>query len=283
MLRIAQRPNFFRDLFAALACYALIIAPFGCQLSTPLADVDNDDPNRNGLFISDGIVDGIILSGRSSAGEFFVFGARDGDGRISRLDSISLRASDGESVLIFEDGRPVYARGTDGSYVSILYDEISAERLAASAELYNAASGEKQTVSADIDVQATLAEVATAVRTATGRTLETTSAAETTAAATSGSEKTLTHSVRITIFDPFFSLTVLPFVAAIGAATVILGQIFVAMYIAVASLVQLAVYAAFAPLILLNEILSDVVFHIEFVPLFDLFADPPDPPAIIIF
>jgi hypothetical protein len=194
----------------------------------------------------------------------------------------------------------VHARGPDGSYVHVTYSEISTERLRATAELYNAATGEKLTYPVEIDLRQTATQVAELVLSITGRELEVLTEDQARASAggtarqldaAAGETGHLTcpaeklsglERVRITIFSPLFGIFVLPLVALVMLTTVILGQVLVAMYAVVAVAVQAVLLVVFAPLFLIGELLGRAIVRIELVPLGAIFAYIPPPPILLL-
>jgi hypothetical protein len=296
-----------REWFIALTCFSLMIAPFGCRLqsSAPADDLTGSGGAGGssgltaGLFIESDFAAAHLLGGRNAEGDsFFVYGTRDSQGNLQEVQSILVRTVDGqESFLAFESGRPVHARGPDGSYVHVTYGEVSAERVTATVVLYNAATGEKQTYPVEIDLRQTAAQVAELVRNVTGQELETVSEADARAAA-GASAKPLDQQggeqdarplgklsgqerVRITIFSPLFSIFVVPLVALVALTTVILGQILVALYALVAAAVQAVLLAVFAPLFLIGELLGRAIVRIELLPLGLIFLNIPPPPIVL--
>ena len=272
-----------REWFWALTCYSLLIAPFGCELRTGgLGGSVQDGLGAAldyGLFINEDTDDPLLIAARNSNGDaFFVYGTRDEDGNLEEIESISVLTAEGEeSFITFELGRPEHIQGPDGSYAHITYTEVSAERLTASVELYNAATTEKETFQIDIDLQQTAAQIAELVRAATGQELETTTLVGDEVVVKDGQQR-----VRITIFSPWYAAFVLPLVAAVGLMTVVLGQMMLAMYAVVAITVQAVLLAVFSPLFLVAEILGDVVFRVELVPLSVVFDFLPPPPIVIL-
>ena len=161
-----------REWFWALTCYSLLIAPFGCELRTGGSLQDGIGAALDyGLFINEDTDDPLLIAARNSNGDaFFVFGTRDANGNLEEIESISVLTAEGEeSFITFELGRPVHIQGPDGSYAHITYTEVSAERLTAGVELYNAATTEKETFQIDIDLEQTAAQIAELVRAATGQ------------------------------------------------------------------------------------------------------------------
>ncbi len=299
-----------REWFVALVCYSLVIAPFGCRLPSfaPLDDLPGSaNPGGTGeptagLFIESDFTTSHLLGGRNAGGDsFFVYGTRDSQGNLQEIQSILIRTADGqETFLAFESGRPVHARGPDGSYVHVTYSEISLDRLKAAAELYNAATGEKQIYPVEIDLRQTATQVAELVHSITGRELEVLTEDQARAGAggttrrldaPAGENGHLTcypeklsglERVRITIFSPLFGIFVLPLVALVALTSVILGQILVAMYAVVAVTVQAVLLMVFAPLFLIGELLGRAIVRIELVPLAAIFDRIPPPPIVLL-
>jgi hypothetical protein len=272
-----------REWFCMLTCYSLLIAPFGCQLLNGGLDdglVGGVGATSDvGLFINEDTNDPLLMAGRNASGDaFFVFGTRDESGNLEEIESILVWTADGEeSFIAFESGRPVHVRGANGSYAHISYNEVSPQQLTASVELYDAATGATTSYAVDIDLEQTAAQVAEAVRAATGQDLPTTTLVGGEVVAKDGRQR-----VRITIFSPLFAVFVLPLVATVGLMTIILGQVLVAVYTLVAATVELVLLVAFSPLFLIAEILSDVVFRVELVPLWMTFDFLPPPPIVIV-
>ena len=270
------------DWLAGLACFALLIAPLGCQLQTGTFDLsgllgsNGSTAAGAGLFINEG--DGpLLIAGRADAGAFFVFGTRDAGGNPAEIESILVQAADGsESFVAFESGRPVHIQGPDGSYAHIQYDEVSTSRLAATVELFDAAAQSTETYTAQIDLQQTAEQIADLVRDATGVELKTT-----TLRALSG-EKSGQREVRITIFSPLFALFVIPLAAVIAATTVILGQVLVLMLEAVVATREVVLLAVFSPLFLIAELFNQAAIRIEFLPLSAVFEVLPNGPIITV-
>lgn len=278
-----------REWLSGLLCFSLVIAPIGCQPGLidgnglpgagGLTGTTLDLARASGLFINETPGDGVIAAARNGAGDaFFVFGALDQDGNIARIDTLLFNGADGtESFIRFESGRPVHAQGPDGSYAHIEYKEVSAQRLRASVDLYNAAEKTVDTFPVDIDLEQTAEQIAALVSEVTGRALDTTTITD------DGQIKRGTEQVRITFFSPFFGGFVVPLVAAIGTMTIILGQVLTALVEVVLVTVQAVLLAAFSPLFAIAELLSQTVISIRLVPLFDVFALLPPAPVVILF
>ncbi len=267
-----------REWLWGFTLFGLIISPFGCQLQqSGEDDAVNSDPNRAGLFINDNAGDPLLIFGRATPGAFFVFGTRSAGGGLEEIESIVLRGSDGkESFITFSSGRPEHIQGTDGSYAHVTYNEVSAQRITATIEIFDAATAQQQDFSVDIDVQQTAAQIAALVTQLTGQKLE--------APSTAGAATTkLDHrAVRITVFSPLFSLFIAPLAAILTLSTIVLGQILASIYAAVVASLQAVVLVIFSPLFLLTELFSETVVNIEFVPFFDLLANPPSQPNVVL-
>jgi uncharacterized membrane protein len=265
--------------FCALTCYSLLIAPFGCELTAggPGGGLLGGLGGAldTGLFINEDGDDPLLIAGRNADGDaFFVFGTRNDSGGLEEIESIVVRTAGGdESFMAFQSGRPVHVEGADGSYAHISYEEVSAERLTAHVELYDAATGQESAYTVDVDLEQTAQQIAALVADVTGQELD---------ASALSTAKESRQRVRITIFSPLYALLVMPIVAAVALTTVILGQVLVAVYALVAATVQLVLLAVFSPLFLLAEILSDTVWRVEIVPLSLIFDSLPTPPIVIL-
>jgi len=275
-----------REWLSGLLSVAVILAPFGCRLQSVdlgdgglLDDLFGGSDSDAGLFLNQDETSPLLLAGRDEAGNvFYVFGTRDADGDLEEIEAVSVKTAGGEeSFLAFESGRPTHVEGPNGSYAHATYTEVSAKRLAADVELYNAADDTKQQFPVEIDLEQTAQQVAAAVEQATGRSLETTEVAD------AGTGKSVsTSQVRVTIFSPLFTGIIAPFIISIGLATIILGQMVIALVALVAAALQAVVLVIFSPLFLLAEMLSDVVFRIELIPLTSLFISLPPPPIVVL-
>lgn len=260
-----------REWLVGLTAYALLVAPFGCQFQSGLLG-DGLDAQSAGLFLNTDTSDPLIVAGRNAAGDaFFVYGTRQSNGDVGEVDSILLKTAAGESALIaFELGRPVYLQGPDGSYVRITYDEVSTERLAASAEIYDAQSKTSETVSADVDLRATAQQVAVAVQEITGQPLHvpTLSLFE----SAKSQNRALNPLLQISV--------VLPMVLVTQALIVSMGQVMNAVFQAVSTAFQAVVIVAFWPVFAFAALLGEVSSRVESVPLINIFVELPAPPVI---
>jgi hypothetical protein len=273
-----------REWLIAFASYGLVVAPFGCQFETELLQDPNGPsgpsgptvPTLNtksaGLFLNEDTSDPLIVAGRNEAGDaFFVYGTRQSNGAVGEVNSILLKTSAGEeSFIAFELGRPVLLKGPDGSYVKITYDEISTDRIAATAELYDASRDATETNAVDIDLHQTAQQVAQTVEELTGQTLNvpTVPSADTT--------KSQNRSL-----GPLLSaLVVIPMVLLTQTMIIIVGQIMAAMMAAMAAALRAAVIVACWPLFLFAALLGEVSVEVDSVPLVQVFVDLPPPPLI---
>ena len=267
-----------REWLVALLAYALLVAPFGCQLAADLeGNVGGDQLTTAsaGLFVNSAALSPLLAAGRNAAGDaFFVYGTRTLDGGIREIESLRVRTAAGEeSFIVFDQGRPAYAQGPDGSYVRITYDEVSAERLTGSAKVYDAATGQTQTFSVNVDLRATAAQVAETVTTLTGQTLAVPDLPTQTG-------KALSAALRINIDSSLFALLVVPVVLAVDLCVVVMGQVMAAMFVAVAAVTKAAILAAFSPLFLVAALLGEVLVRVEYVPLWEVFTELPEAPQI---
>lgn len=263
----------------ALCCYALLVAPFGCEFQSSLLDDGSDDldgltTSSPGLFIGDD--DGpLLMAGRGDSGDaFFVFGTRDALGNPQEIESILIEQTDGgRSFITFESGRPVHAEGPDGSFVNIVYTEIGQTRLSATVEVYDAGSDSTEQHDITIDLEQTAAQISALIAQTTGRDLEVVELPEDDAA------KSVQRSARIRIFSPLFVAFVVPLWALVTVTTVIIGQVVVAIFELVAVAVQTALLIILSPLILISELLNDVVIRVHFVGFGRVFDRLPHAPA----
>jgi hypothetical protein len=226
--------------------------------------------NGAGLYVNEDLNDPLIAGGRNARGdEFFVYGTRTSDGAIGEIDSVLVRTADGqESFVIFELGRPVWLQGADGSYIEIVYNRVSPGRLSASATVFNAATGESQTVPVEIDLQRAADEVAQAILGLTGLGVEVPSAAS------PGTAKWQQRAVGPLVAGAI----VATLVAASHLAIVITGQVMQAVFEGVAVAMQAAVVAAFMPLYLFSGMLGEVTVSVGTYPLLEIFVELPAPP-----
>jgi len=270
---------------SGLLIYSLLIAPFGCALPTfGLLDGGGLLPggastSTSGLFINPDTQADLMIAGRGASGDaFFVFGTRKASGAIDEIDSILVRGADGaESFIAFESGRPTHARGPDGSYANVVYETVSATSLSGTVELFDASSGQQQLFPFEIDPAQTVDQIAALIRQASGRDFSTTEIEGSQIVTKNGTEQ-----VRITVFSPLYSLVVVPFIAAIGAMTVILGQVLVAMLELVTATIEAVVLVAFTPLFVFAELLSEVSFRVRLSDFDIVFGFLPPPPVIVL-
>ncbi len=275
-----------REWLVALASYAILVAPFGCQIQTDLlgdpagnsggtgggtSDGSGLNTKSAGLFVNDDISDPLIVAGRNEAGDaFFVYGTRQSNGAIGEVSSILVKTADGEeSLMAFELGRPVLLQGPDGSFIKITYDEVTVDRIAASAELFDASSNTTQTNAVDIDLHKTAEQVAQTIEQLTGQTM----VVPTVPLATTKAQNRA--------LGPLLSaLVVLPMVLLTETMIVIVGQMMAKMMAVMAHALQAAVIVACSPLLLFAGLLGEVSVEVDSVPLVDVFIDLPPPPLI---
>lgn len=266
-----------REWLVGLASYALLVAPFGCQLQSsllgdPNSNTDSTSPPQTGLFLNQDTTSLLIVAGRNSAGDaFFVYGTRQSNGAVGEVQSIRVQTADGSSsFILFELGRPTHVQGPDGSYVHVTYHAVTLPHLSATAVVHDAASGINQSVDLGVDLQQTAEQVAAAVQQLTGQTL-----------AVPDTPAISTVKVADRAVGPLLQLlVVLPMLALSQYLIVVMGQVLEVVYAAVAIALQAVVLAAFAPLFLFAALLSDVTIHVESLPLVNVFIELPPPPHI---
>ncbi len=267
-----------REWLVALASYALVVAPFGCQFQADLLGGSGDataaplDAQSAGLFLNQDTASPLLVAGRNTPGDaFFVYGTHNAAGGVGEVTSILIKTADGQqSYILFESGRPTHLQAADGSYVHVTYDEISTSRLAVTAKVYDAITGTTETRGVNIDLKATAAQVAQTVQDLTGQTLTVPSA-----------PAVDTGKLQQRALGPLLSaLLVIPMLLMTEVMIVIMGQVMAAVFAAVTAAMQLAVVAAFAPLFLFAGLLNDVTVRIDMVPLVDIFIELPAPPTL---
>ncbi|MEP0845689.1 MAG: hypothetical protein HRF50_02585 [Phycisphaerae bacterium] len=270
---------------AALACYSTIIAPFGCQLSQlggdglDIGDIFNP-PEGAGLFINDDFSDALLMAGTNGSGDaFFVYGTRQDNGNLEEVESVVVQTAAGQkSFITFESGRPTHAEGPDGSYVHVTYTEVSAARLKATVDFYNAQEDAVSSFPVEIDLQAALQTIAEQVQAVTGQRLDVTEVED-----DGGSPKLrLNEQVRVTIFSPLFAAFILPLVALVAITQIILGQILLVIYALVAVTIQAVLLTALAPLFLMASLLQVSITRVELIGIGTIFPIIPPPPFIVL-
>lgn len=271
MLTNTNRPSAAREWLVSLMSYAVVVAPFGCQLQLPWLSEGNLTTSSPGLFLNSDTSAPLVAAGRSPAGAaFYVFGTRQDDGAIAEVDSVLIETAAGQrSFVVFELGRPVYVQGPDGSYVQITYAEVSPQRLAATAKVYDARTGKSETVAAEIDLQAVAEEVAAAVEQLTGRPLAVPEAPA------AGTAKVRDRAGLLST-----ALAVVPLFLLGQVMVVIAGQLVTLLYDAVVTVARAAVLAAFTPVFLLASLLGEVTVRLETVPLLEVLIELPLRPLV---
>ena len=272
----SQRGNWL----AALCGYAIVVAPFGCEFQSLLTDdgpgAETLTTSTTGLFINRSTDDSLLIAGRAESGDaYFVYGSRDADGNLAEIESIFVRqAGGGDSFITFESGRPVHAQAPDGSFVHVVYQEVSATRLTATAEFFNAGEGTREFLTIAVDLEAAAEEIAERVRELTGRLLEVPSVD---GAATA---KQSQRSAGIVATSAKFLLFVVPLVGLVTVAVAILGQVLNVIFAAISAVAEAVLLAVFSPLFLIAELLNSTIVRVRFVGLGELFdALPPRPVA----
>lgn len=252
--------------FCALCCYALLIAPFGCQFqSMLLEDPDGGQvlsTSTTGLFVNADTRDPLLVAGRAaSRDEFFVYGARTADGGVAAVSSVILRQADGtRSSIEFASGRPVRLNGPDGSFATVDYTEINERRIAATVSMFDAAGGLVETLDVVIDLERAAEEVAALVQSITGARLEAVDA-----------PASLTEKADSRAASVQFAFVLLPVIGVVAAGVVILGQALLAIWDAIAQTIHNIALVIFSPLILLTNLLNDTIVNVRFVTLRELF------------
>ncbi|MEW6253523.1 MAG: hypothetical protein AB1716_23005 [Planctomycetota bacterium] len=271
-----------REWLVALCSYALVVAPFGCQIEGALIDGsggggDDTGPGLTsvGLFVNTDLTSPVIAGGRNAAGDtFFVYGGRSAEGRIARLDSILVRTAAGaESFIRFEAGRPVRLQGADGANLQITYQEVSATRLLAQATAFDASGAQVAAQTIDINLQRTAEQVAQMVQSVTGRTLVVPDEGDVDAAKLLNGKTDARQQGRFIALTVAVALVVLSRVL-IGTSGQVLNTLFEGLAASVATLL-LAIYS---PVFLFAALLAEVVSNVFSTPLLRVFVYLPPRP-----
>ncbi len=285
-----------REWLVGLMSYALLVAPFGCQFQTDLLDLGGDLFNPGGsstdnqlttssagLFFNSDTTSPLIVAGRSASGDaFFVYGTRTSSGGLKEVQSILVQTAAGEkSSIVFESGRPAYLKGPDGSYVRIVYTEVSSTRLAATVTVHDAKAGTTETTDTEIDLAEIQADLTNAADQAADSIASlsadfTDQQVEVTQLPAGATGKWQDRGLSTLLFS--FAIVPLVFVSQYMFA--IMGQLMVAMFAAVAVTMQAAIVAAFMPMFLFSSLLSETLVMVQMVPLFDVFLMLPSAPTI---
>ncbi|MCK4343583.1 MAG: hypothetical protein KAY37_17865 [Phycisphaerae bacterium] len=282
-----------REWLVALASYALLIAPFGCEFEAQLLDLDFLLPGSSGasgtngglttssagFFVNEDTSSSLLVAGRNSDGDaFFVYGTRTTDGGIHSVESILVKTADGaESYIVFEEGRPVLLKGPDGSYVRLDYTETSEVRLAADVTVYDATAGTTETTEVEIDIAQIQAGLLAAagvgaeiIEDLTGQQVGVPESPE-------GAGAKWQHRA---ISTWLLAIAVVPLVVVSQFALAIMGQVMQAVFVSVTAALQSAVVTAFTPLIVFSSLLGDTLIRVEAIPLFEVFIELPSRPQI---
>ena len=266
------RRRLAREWLVALSAYALLVAPFGCQLHSDLADGNTElDYDSVGLFINSDTTSNLILAGRGADGnEFFVYGTRLADGTLDEISSFLVRTAAGEtSSIIFDDGWPVYAEGPDGSYVAVTYEQLTSTRLVGTATIYDAARDVTETYDIDLNLQLSSTAVAEAIEAATGQKLSVPSTG-----------KLLNSAQIISIDDAIYAVFVTPVIFMAHLSIVVMGQVMTAVYSSLSAVMQVAILGALTPVFLIASILDEVLLRVEYTPLIEIFIELPSAPQV---
>ncbi len=285
-----------RRTFAACAHEALVvalstaiaIAPFGCQLQgLPFLGNDPNDSAggekpTTGLFVNPDVNDPLLIAARNAAGdEFFVYGKRGSNGGIdpAKIESILVKLANGkQSVLAFQNGRPVYFEAPDGTNVKITYTEIETNLFNVSVEVFLATTGETSTYTGQIDLrqiatnlEAAARNAAAAIKQATGVDIAVPNMDD------FPTEKTHDRSLGVALSLLF----TIPMVALCYGTIVIFSELVALSVAAAIDSATQAVEIAVEPLFDFASIFQETAFQVEIIPLFDLFIVPA--PPIFIF
>ncbi len=255
-------------------CIGLIIAPFGCETVCVLDDCGGASADV-GWFINADKASEILLGAKAAGGaSLLAYGTWTPNGQLGEITAILLTAADGsESFITLESGRPVHLQTADGSYAHITYNEVSAERLAWTLELYDAAKQTTEQFSGEVDLQKALADAVAELQRVTGITLPVLPAPADPAARGNTADQQV-------VYYPVF---LVPFVALAYLISHIATQITTLVFAVAAHAIRNLVAAVFLPVRLLAEI-TDGALHspLYFITLNLVFDRLPPKPRIVI-
>jgi hypothetical protein len=261
----------------ALASLGLIIAPFGCETVCLFTDCGDGE---FGWFINQDKTSDVLLGAKASSGaSLFAYGSFNDNGDIERITAVVLRDADGnESFIAVDDnGRPTHLQAADGSYAHIEYTVATDARVAGQIKLYNAGDESQETIPFDVDLDQTLATVAAQLEQITGQQLEV--LPDPNARIITGDSKIGGRNAETVLYPVFL----LPFVAMAYMVSYIAAAIVTMVTMMVAAVVQATLVAVLAPVYLLSEVTSAVLFlPYSFVSLPSIFPLLPEPPSVTV-
>lgn len=150
----------------AITTAAFVFATTGCE---GLNILPGDSTDGFGVIINTDASKDLIGGVRLASGEaVYAYGTFNDDGTVGEVTACVYQNADGQqATLFFESGRPSRGIGFDGAEIVITYDEVTSTRLKGTAT-YTPTEGAPATLSFDIDLQQTAAQVAQLVEDLTG-------------------------------------------------------------------------------------------------------------------
>lgn len=278
MLNCWRHHRMAREWLIGLCSLSLLIAPFGCEFQSLVLDTGDDvpaGPTSRGFFVNNDDASPLLAGARGPSGDaFFVYGTRDSAGGIREIQAIHVRTAAGaESYVLFELGWPVYARGGDGSYVTLAYEQVGSV-LSVDVGVHPV-GGAVESYRVDIDPQRTAAQVADWVEQVTGIDAAAANVPDPSTAKTSG------RALGFWATAGLIALFAIPVALALNTMVVMMGQVLGTIYQAVNATVAAVLLVIFSPLLLLSSIFNGAVIEIELVPLWQVFLDVPTQPRAI--
>lgn len=288
-----------REWLVALCAYALLVAPFGCELSFSSADLDNLfpgstiipggssggtdggtdslDKTSTGLFLNENTSSPLVIGARSSSGDtFFVYGTRNDDGGLHRIDSILAKSASGEqSYIVFENSRPAFLMGPDGSWVRITYTDLSETLVQADITTYDASTDTEQSTQVQIDIAQIQADLLAAAGVGAAEIAEVTGRDIT---VPEEPENTTAKEGDRAVATWIMAVAVVPLVVVSQYMLAIMGQVIQS----VVQSIQATMVAAFTPIYAFTDVLGATMFSPHLVPILDVFADVPSQPTITV-
>ena len=251
-------------LVTALLCGVMIIGPAGCNgFQGSLSGVGGTTTTTSlfGFLMNTDTSSDLLGTLRLEDGNsVFVFGTRDSSGNVADVQAAVLRnASAEESAVNLDGGLLSKAKGFDGSSLTITYDERSTAHVRGHADIFFAGAdpGEQnQTLAFDLDLQELLSELAAQVKAATGINISTAPPPDPPGRVKLPDGMKTANADAIIVFAPFF---VYAFATAGYLMVQFMGQFLQLMIQTYIFLAQAIIVVAFAPFILMAEIMRGCV------------------------
>lgn len=251
------------QLITALLAGILIIGPAGCNGFSGLGGGTSSTTQFGFLMNTDTSSDLLGTLRLDDGNNVFVYGTHDSSGNVADVQAAVLRNAKGEEADVNLDGGLLTkAKGFDGSTLFITYDERSTQHVRGHADIFFAGAdtaNQNQTLNFDIDLQKLLADLAAQVKTATGidiSTLLPPKEPQKSKLPDALAQGKGDNADAIIVFAPFF---VYAFATAGYFMVELMGQMVQLMVQTYVVLAKAVIVAAFAPFILMGEILRGCV------------------------